>query len=554
MQKIIKMKETSKNHKPIFEFLYAYKKEIKGIYVFSLLSGMVELTLPLGVQTIIGLVMGAQMITSIYVLIGMVTLGVLFSGIIQMNQMKLIEKVQQKIFADIAFEFASKIPRLDLKKMDKSYLPEKVNRFFDTLNIQKGISKILLDIPLASIQIILGLILLALYHPIFMALGILLLVILFLIFKITFQNGISTSLEESNYKYQVVAWFEEIARTIKSFKLGKINEISLQKTDDNVEKYLGARTKHFEILLIQFISLISSKVVITFSMLSIGTYLLLNQLLNIGEFIAAEIVILMVIGAVSKLISSLDSFYDVLTGIEKIKLITEAPLESSGSIQLENSLEGHELQVKDLSFGFDEKNPVLENINLSVKSNEKICISGGDGSGKSTLIRVLSGNYSDFQGTILINNIPIQNYNLYTLRNQIGILLKQQDIFQGTLWENIELGRKGIHPTDVIHLAQKLGFGNFLEQFPNGFDTILDPTGKKIPFTNTKKILLLRALVNSPRLLLMEEPWADLGKDLKPIVMEYFLQLKNTTCIIISNDSEFASKCNQQLNLINGTF
>ncbi len=538
---------------PILHFLTDYKKEIRAIYVFSILSGLVELSLPLGVQTIIGLVMGAQMVTSIYVLIGLVTLGVFFSGKIQINQMKLIEKVQQKIFTQIAFEFGSKIPRFDLKKMDKSYLPEKVNRFFDTLNIQKGISKILLDIPIASIQIILGLLLLALYHPIFMALGLLLILILVIIFRITFQSGIATSLEESNYKYQVVAWFEEVARTIKSFKLGKINEISLRKTDQNVEKYLEARTKHFEILLIQFKSLITSKVLITFSMLSIGSYLLLNQQLNIGEFIASEIVILMVISAVSKLISSLDSLYDVLTGIEKVKLITDSPLEHSGNIPLERMEEGHQLEVRNLRFGFDETNLILRDINFNVLPNAKICISGGDGSGKSTLIRVLSGNYADFQGTILMNNIPIQNYNLISLREQIGVLLKQQDIFQGTLWENIELGRTGIKPADVIHLAKQLGFENFLEQFPNGFDTQLDPTGKKIPFTNTKKILLLRALVNAPKLLLMEEPWNDLGKDLKEKVMTYFLQLKNTTCIIISNDQDFALKCDQQLNLQNGT-
>jgi len=545
------------NHKSYFEpfraFLHPYQKEIKGIYVFSILSGLVELSLPLGVQTIIGLVMGAQMITSIYVLIGLVTLGVFFSGKIQMNQMKLIEKVQQKIFTDIAFEFGSKIPKFDLKKMDKSYLPEKVNRFFDTMNIQKGMSKILLDIPIASIQIILGLILLSLYHPIFLALGLLLLLILFLIFRITFQNGIATSLYESDYKYKVVAWFEEVARTIKSFKLGKINEISLQKTDHNVSNYLDARTKHFEILLIQFKSLITSKVIITFCMLSIGSYLLLNQQLNIGEFIASEIVILMVIGAVSKLISSLDSLYDVLTGIEKIKLITDSPLENSGSIELKKSTDGHQLEVIHLNFGFDNQSLILNDINFSVLPNQKICISGGDGSGKSTLIRVLSGNYTDFQGNILINNIPIQNYNLISLREQIGVLLKQQDIFQGTLWENIELGRKGIQHADVIQLAKDLGFENFLEHFPNGFDTVLDPTGKKIPFTNTKKILLLRALVNAPKLLLMEEPWNDLGKDLKEKVMTYFLQLKNTTCIIISNDQEFALKCDQQLTLINGT-
>ena len=129
-----------------------------------------------------------------------------------------------------------------------------------------------------------------------------------------------------------------------------------------------------------------------------------------------------------------------------------------------------------------------------------------------------------------------------------------QDIFKASLWENIELGRQGIQPIHAIELAKKLGFENFLEQFPQGFDTTLDPMGKKIPYSNVKKILLLRALINEPRLLLMEEPWNDLGKDLKQTVMNYILGLENTTCIIISNNEDFAQKCDVRLNLMNGTF
>lgn len=547
------MKSPNKFYEPLFGFLSTYQTEIKALYVFSVLSGLVELSLPLGVQTIIGLVIGQQMVTSIYILIGLVTLGVFFSGLIQMNQMKIIEKIQQKIFTDISFEFGGKIPQLDLKKMDNVYLPEQVNVFFDTVNIQKALSKILLDIPIANIQILLGILLLSFYHPIFMILGVILILILFIIFRITVERGIATSLKESKFKYKVVAWFEEIARTIKSFKLGKINKISLKKTDDNVSEYLEARTSHFNILLLQFKSLVASKVLITFCMLSIGTYLLLNQQLNIGEFIASEIVILMIINAVTKLISSLENFYDVLTGIEKIKNITEAPLEKSGTLELPDKQAGHQLELTNFSFGFDEHTPILTDISTKVLSGQKVCISGPDGSGKSTFLRVLSGNYSDFSGNILINNIPIQNYNLNNLREHFGVLLKHQDIFHATLWENIELGRKGITPNDVIDLAKSLGFENFLEQFPNGFDTVLDPTGKKIPYTNTKKILLLRALVNKPNLLLMEEPWNDLGKDLKMKVMDYILQLQHTTCIIVSNDAEFAKKCDLQWNLINGT-
>jgi ABC-type bacteriocin/lantibiotic exporter with double-glycine peptidase domain len=145
--------------KRVQALIQEHKKEVTSIYLFSILGGIVNLSLPLGVQTIIGLVMGATMVTSIYVLIFLVVLGVFLMGLFQINQMKIIESIQQKIFAHYAYEFAEKIPRLDLKQMDKYYLPEKVNRFFDTLNIQKGFAKLLLDIPVASVQIIFGIIL-----------------------------------------------------------------------------------------------------------------------------------------------------------------------------------------------------------------------------------------------------------------------------------------------------------------------------------------------------------------------------------------------------------
>ncbi|MBK8330718.1 MAG: hypothetical protein IPL09_14960 [Bacteroidetes bacterium] len=151
--------------KKLLDLILLDKQEVISIYFYAILSGLVQLSLPIGVQAIIGFVMGATMVTSIYVLIFLVVLGVLMVGVMKINQMRIIEKVQQKIFTRNAFAFAEKIPNLDLQAMDKYYLPEKVNYFFDTLNVQKGLSKILLNIPTASIQILFGLLLLSLYHP-----------------------------------------------------------------------------------------------------------------------------------------------------------------------------------------------------------------------------------------------------------------------------------------------------------------------------------------------------------------------------------------------------
>lgn len=259
-----------------------HKKEITSIYLFSILGGIVNLSLPLGVQTIIGLVMGATMVTSIYVLIFLVVLGVFLMGLFQINQMKIIESIQQKIFAHYAYEFADRIPKLDLKQMDKYFIPEKVNRFFDTLNIQKGFAKLLLDIPVATVQIVFGIILLSLYHPLFIILGLILLLLLGLILIYTSQKGIETSIEESNYKYGVAGFFGEIARTIKTFKFSQGSDLNLQRTDENVLGYLSARTKHFQVLLFQYKSLLFFKIALTTLMLTLGSYLLINQQLNVG--------------------------------------------------------------------------------------------------------------------------------------------------------------------------------------------------------------------------------------------------------------------------------
>jgi ABC-type bacteriocin/lantibiotic exporter with double-glycine peptidase domain len=523
--------------KRIQALIRGHKKEVVSIYLFSILGGIVNLSLPLGVQTIIGLVMGATMVTSIYVLIFFVVLGVFLMGLFQINQMKIIESIQQKIFAQYAYEFAEKIPRLDLKQMDKYYLPEKVNRFFDTLNIQKGFAKLLLDIPVASVQIIFGIILLSLYHPLFIILGLILLLLLALILYYTSEKGIETSSEESTYKYEVAGFFGEMARTIKTFKFSQGSDLNLIRTDKNVSGYLGARTKHFHVLLFQYKTLLFFKISLTTLMLTFGSYLLVNQQLNVGEFIAAEIVILLLIGAVEKLIISLDSAYDVITGLEKLASVNESPIETSGELELSTRV-GLEIDMRNFTFEFEPGKPVLEAINLHINSGEKIQLNGPDGSGKSIFLRILTGNYKDFRGTLLINQVPIKNYSLASLRKQTGVLLQGQEIFSGTVYENISLGRKEVTPAIILDTANQLGMSDFLNHFSLGFDSYIEPNGKKSPQSIIKKILLLRALCGEKRLLLLENPWAGLDGELAEKLREFLLKKSDATVIISTNESE----------------
>lgn len=528
------------------------RKEISAVYFYAILNGLIQLSLPLGVQAIVGFVLGASMRASLVILIGLVVTGVLVAGIMQVNQMKIIEKIQQKIFVRYAFAFAEHIPRLDLKKTDNIYLPELVNRFFDIPVLQKSLSKILLDIPTASIQILFGLILLSFYHPAFILFGLILILLLWLILRYTGSSGLQTSLNESMYKYRVAGWLEEMARVIKSIKLTKSNDLHLKKTDESVMGYLDARNSHFKILLFQYNVLVLFKTVITAAMLIVGTMLLVDQQLNIGQFIAAEIVILLVLNSVEKLIINLGSVYDTLTSVEKIAKLTDKPTEPNGSIQLAAVEKGLSLEMREVSFSYNDETDVLQNINLQIKSGEKVCISGKDSSGKSTLLRLMAGAYTDFKGTILLDEVPLGNYDLPSLRSQTGVLLNHLDIFHGSLWENITLGNPAVSLESVIHYATKTGLADFIATLKNGYDTVLDPTGKRLPRNVIHKILLVRALAGKPRLLLLEEPWMNNENGYRRSIIELLGEIKNSTVVVVSNDLEFTRHCDKIITINNG--
>lgn len=533
----------------ILNLLKLERNEITAIYFYAIMNGLIQLSLPVGVQAIIGYVLGASMRASLVVLIVLVVLGVLIAGIMQVNQMKIIEKIQQKLFVRFSFAFAQHIPRLDLKKNDALYLPELVNRFFDVPLLQKSLSKILLDIPTAVLQIFFGLILLSFYHSAFILFGILLATILFLILKYTGGKGLETSMQKSKYKYKVAAWLEEMARVIKSTKLAKQNDLHLKKTDEQVSNYLIARNNHFRVLLFQFNVLVVLKTVITAAMLIVGTLLMVNQQLTVGQFIAAEIVILLVVNSVEKLIINLGSVYDTLTAIEKASEITDKPIEQNGSLELPALSKGIKLEMKDVSFSYNDKSDVLRHISFQVNANEKICITGKDSSGKTTLLKLLAGSYTDFKGAILLDEVPMANYNLDSLRARTGVLLNQQDIFQGTLWENITMGNNQISLEEVNDIASKTGLNDFIATLKEGYDTMLDPTGKRLSRNVVHRILLVRALANKPRLLLLEEPWLNLGKRHRSQIMQLLAEIKNTTVVVVSNDEEFARQSDRVIEL-----
>ena len=538
----------------LFKYVTKEKKDVTNIYFYAILNGLVQLSVPLGIQSIVSFVMGATMATSIYILIAFVVLGTWLVGYFRLKVMQIIEKIQQKIFVEFALAFAEKLPKVNLSATRKYYLPELVNRFFDTQNLQKGISKILLEIPTALIQILFGILLLSFYHPWFLVFGALVIICVIFIFRFTMESGIKSSIDESDKKYEVASWLEDIAASIKTFKLNSKTEIHVAETDNRVVNYLNDRTSHFRVLVIQYKTIIAFKVIITLVMLVIGTYLLVNQQLNIGAFIATEIVVLTIMTAVEKLIISLESYYDVIAALSKLNKVTDLPEEDLGAISLENQNSGFEIEFKEVNFAFNDYQMILENVNFKIAENSLNVITGSLGAGKSLLLNMMTGFYEPSSGRILIDKIPLKNVDKISLRNQIGMFLEDMTIIKGTVYENIVLGQTHISAEQILDISEEIGVDDFSSLFSNGFFTKISETDTEISFSSKKKIMLLRALVGERRLLILEDPLDGMDDAFKIKMREHLSNLKeNTTVIVVSEDPEMIEIADQHLHIEEGT-
>lgn len=545
-----------KTTRRFFRLLQLDRVDIGYIYIYALFAGLITLTLPLGTQAIIGLLVGGETSSSLYLLIAVITIGTALNGILKVMQLTVTETLQRRIFTRSSFEFAWRIPRLRLEKLYNIYPPELINRFFDTLTIQKGIPKILIDFSSAVLQIIFGLILLSLYHPFFVFFSGLLVLTLILIFWITGPQGLKTSLKESKYKYQVAHWLEELGRAMNIFKLSGDSSLPMQRTNTLTENYLGARKSHFRILLVQYGSIVLFKTVVTAALLIIGSLLVTQNQISIGQFVAAEIVVILILGSAEKLILTMETIYDVLTGLEKIGYLTDLPLEKSEGMKFEEICapgDGIDVEIDGIGFQYaDAQRPTLHDVDLRIKKGERICVAGYNGSGKSTLAQLVAGLYTEFEGMITYNGVPLRSLDIESLREHIGSLGTHDELFNASILENITLG-ENIGLQKVIQVARDINLHHYINHLPAGYQSELLAGGLNIPRSVRAKIILARAIIADPSLLVIDHFIPRIEPQEKKEIIEFLTKKeKRWTLFAVSSNPDLARECDRVILLKDG--
>ncbi|MBL7827042.1 MAG: ATP-binding cassette domain-containing protein [Saprospiraceae bacterium] len=542
----------------LLRLLGQYRLEIRFILLYAFISGLINLSLPLGIQAIIGQIAGGAINASWGVLVLFVLAGALLAGILRLMQLSVMEYMQRRIFTDAAMEFALRIPRLNLEALRKEHLPELVNRFFDTLTLQKGLPKLLIDGSTAALQIVFSLLLLSFYHAAFVTFSLLLLAVMFVLFYWAAQRGVSTSLKESKFKYKLAYWLEEVGRVAATFKLAGDNSFPLRRADELTIEYMNSRAKHWRVLMTKFISGVAFRVLVMGGFLVLGSLLVMQNELNIGQFVASEILIFFVIESVEKLILLHETGYDVLTAAEKLGQFTDLELEREDGIKLEMTglkEKGISVEMRDLCYRYDDdERLVLNQINLKVEANERVAVAGYGSSGKSTLMQILSVVKRDFTGALLFDGLTKRNLHLRSLREQIGDLSSQEDVFKGTLLENITLGSQQIQLQDLLRTIEEVGLSEFIQKHADGINTEILPGGKNIPGSIISKILIARAVINRPRLLVMEDPLGTVNQRDRIKLARFLTDPKQPwTLVCTTQDPELAAMCERVIVIKEGS-
>lgn len=523
----------------VWRLLRLDRNDYLVIIVYTFFIGVLTLAVPLAAQALVNTIAAGVMMQPLVVL----TLGVLgamlFAGVLRLMKLSLLEKLQQRVFARVSLQLAERMPRIQHDVIVSEYSPQLANRFFDVVTIQKTMAKILLEGPAATLQVIIALLLMSFYSPYLLALAVFLILFVAFVIGVLGIGGLRTSIEESYSKYHVADWLEELTRCQRSFKMSATADFAMEKADSLVMEYVKSRREHFRVLWRQAFGNYMFRALASVGVLAIGGWLVINRQMTLGQVVAAEIVVIGALEGLEKLIRLMESVYDLLTSLDKIGHLTEMPIERHSGRTLLVNQEGAAITCRKVSFSYGDRGKVLCNLNLTIQPGERVSLVGQSGVGKSTLALLLCGLHEAQLGLVQINGLEVRDASLESLRRSVALVSDANEVFAGTIEENILLGRDYISQQDLQWALEFAQLNDDLAELPDGLQTRIVSEGRNLSRGQVQRLLIARAVVSRPQLLILDEGFTGVDENDKLMILEeLFNGGQNWTIINISHDPE----------------
>ncbi len=521
--------------------------DIWVILVFAVLSGILALATPMAVQVMVSFVAFGKFLQPVIVLSLMLLGLTAFWAALRLWETYIVEVLQRRLFARVVHDLSYRLPRVRQDALDGQYGPELTNRFFDVVTLQKVSALFLLDAVDLVIVSTIGGIVLAVYHPFLLGLDLALLMSISFIVFVLGRGGVPSSIQESKYKYATVAWLQEITRCPLVFKLDNASEYVGEKAEHLVSGYLENRRLHFRVLFRQISFALVLHAAAGSLLLGVGGWLVIKGQLTLGQLVAAEMIVALIVGAFAKVGKHLESYYDLMAGIDKLGRLFDLPLERQQGLMRLPETHPVELSVRDVSFRFDAR-PILKDIRFDIACGERVALTGPAGCGKSTMADLLYGLRSPSQGRIIIDDHELSEVRPDVWRRHV-MLLRRMEVFHATVTENVHLDNPDIDVRLVREACERLGLLDS-HALPRGLETMLSCTGAPLSDSQIRMLVLARALVHRPRLLIIDGLFDSLPSDvLAPALDVLFDSTAPWTLIVVTSHPHVLDRCARKINL-----
>ncbi|MFO0935555.1 MAG: ABC transporter ATP-binding protein [Gemmataceae bacterium] len=529
------------------QLLAPERRDIILVSVYAIAVALLSLATPITVESLVNTVAFGVLLWPVIILavVLMVCLGL--AATIRAMQVYVIEYLQRRLFVRVVADYAHRLPRLKIEAFDHRHGPELANRFFDVVSLQKTLSILLLDGVALIVTAVVGMVVIAFYHPFLLGFDILLILLIAFILFVLGWGGVNTSMDESHAKYDVASWLEELLRCLRTFKFNGGQRLALEKADHLASEYVTSRSKHFRVVWRQTLFALGLQVIASSALLSIGGYLVINRQLTLGQLVAAELIVSLVVASVSKLGKYSETYYDLLASAEKLGLATDLPVEREGGEVIENHGQGMSIRIHGVGPVSYRTLPDLTD--WRVAANERVAVLGPPGSGKTTLFELICGLREPGHGVIELDGIDIRGLSLGELREQIA-LVEGPNTFIGTVAENIRVGRADLSPSEIRDALHTVDMVNVVHALPRGMETVITPGGGPLSSSQALRLTIARALAGRPRLLILDGTLDALNlQECPDLLHQLFDRSAPWTLLIASTDPDVIQRCDRSVTL-----
>ncbi len=534
--------------KPFRRFLALLKPEtrdIRVILIFSIVIGLLSLTLPLAVEAIVNTIAFGRSVQPLIVLSLIVLIFLGFRAGLSVLLTVVSEIIQRKLFVRTVEDLSYRLTRVPLSTWKKYHGPELVNRFFDIVTVQKVTAKLLLESLMLVLQTVIGLSVLAFYHPFLLGYDIGLLAIMSIVLWVIGRGAVKTAKEESQLKYETAAWLQEIVRHPTTFKYNGGLGFAINRADELAAQYIGHRRSHFRILLGQVSFAMTMQVVAATVLLALGGYLVIERQMTLGQLVAAELIVAVILGSFAKVGKDLESYYDLMASVDKLGKLFDLPVEQFDKLQIARDPGADGVSLVNVKL--NGQTPQITNVDF--QPGKTYAIFGGTELLRESLMEVLVGQRKPTAGHVLLDDYRADAISAESLQQTIS-LVREIELFEGTLDENLRMGRENIGSSLVNDVVEKLGMREVIVTLDDGYATRLSISGYPLSQGQAIRLVLARALIAKPGVLFIDGLLDRLSdKDTADVLSRLEQFLADTTIIISTGRNSIACWASQTMDL-----